>query len=254
MDPANTQTNKETPTVNTPTNSKRIIIFFAIALAILLVVLAFALLNSNNPLPQQQNNSQNTDSNDDMTGQTETVFTTDDEWFDGETYPSELTSLRKSNTYSVNCGDVYDKLIMPISYANMDSEVLTDLDSLKAISTINDYAETDVNLIKKCIVTGAPEVSEYYLYNYCNESCGGGGGYNGVLVYAPDKTYNYTEWENNTAAYSRCMETLALSKESLLYINCSGGDGGGSGSEIYEIDLKNQKAVSIAKETATNEM
>jgi hypothetical protein len=168
-------------------------------------------------------------------------------WIKDHLYPKVLMTSDE-NLKAIQCTPFYtadNSFVDQVAYVNyMDSgekQLLTDATHMQRMELVTTTTGKRVDTYFACTTSeGAAWV--------VTTQEGGGGGSNSVadIGVINGGTYNQIgSIANPGIAYFRCHAPLQLTIPDQFFIKCGGGDGGGSGEAIYQIDGMEEKVVRI---------
>lgn len=148
-------------------------------------------------------------------------------------YPTELTTVSESDLTPLSCTKQYYR-DYDGTYLDGDDKVLSDQKLLSYIYTLeSEYIRKGfrgVKLFKTCYTEQGKTIVFYGIYR------GGGGDYWGTPYIGVDTGAGI---ENATQVGEGACNPLQLLQGKFLYVNCSSGEGGGSQTGIYQLNLEN---------------
>jgi hypothetical protein len=175
-----------------------------------------------------------------------------EKWFE-RPYPDEITGLADADLQGFRCTNSYfdispygDPQLGYIDGVTNEKRFLTDTALTAIVNELNRTAQETKHHVSGLVYCEIEDGTEIVLYSLapCDPPRGAcpGDPYVGVLdsglitpIAAP---------RDLNIAYVSCRTLLAVDKANNLYYRCSGGDGGGSGTVIFKINL-------ISKEQTT---
>lgn len=167
-------------------------------------------------------------------------FNTSDMFFNGEPYPSELTSIPDSSLTPMACTSLYyssnndGKNFISYDEKTQKSNPLIDSSLLGDIQLLNKKYNGTVSDILSCTLKQGKTI---VLYNLIHRRFGSQGTYVGV-VDAESSDILDVGIMRTMGIYFGCGYPLQQT-ENAFYYECRGGDGGGGEALIYKLSLDN---------------